>query len=406
MNSHRLHEAALHGNISRLRTLISEGTKVDGTLKKDETPIYIAAHNGHDDINGVSPLFIAAQNGDVNIVSQLISAGANINLAERNGYTPLYTAAEQGYIDIVEILVSKSPDIDIRAQNGLTSLMIALKNQLMMIVDLLKNEKVKRLKLLVISAVQSGDTEKLHPLLSEIENPNIVDQDGNYLLHLAIKNIQPAVLKNLVKLSSINLNFCNKIGGTPLTHCIKSDNLELIDTMFELVPPANKQVESIDLIIESPLGSSGCAVVYKGEYLNKSVAVKTLITNKSPDTFFREVETMEKCRSPYVLRLIGVCDFNSTSPKLVLEFMDGGDSRSYLNRKKNKLPTLTNYSTLEIAWVIANVRCDFYVTMYACFMMMCRKKSQRVTRKIHTTMTQDTGTLYWTAPEVLKGRHY
>jgi ankyrin repeat protein len=45
------------------------------------------------EVDGATPLYIAAQNGQEEIVKMLIEAGANINACEGEGATPVYIAA-------------------------------------------------------------------------------------------------------------------------------------------------------------------------------------------------------------------------------------------------------------------------------------------------------------------------
>ncbi|OQS07659.1 hypothetical protein THRCLA_20096, partial [Thraustotheca clavata] len=83
---------------------------------------------------------------------------------------------------------------------------------------------------------------------------------------------------------------------------------------------------------------------------------------------------MRKCQSPYILRLISVSDLNTKSPKLILEFMDTGDLRSYLNRKKTNLLTVNDFFPLELAWAIANGLTD----IHSCGLIHRDLKSQNI----------------------------
>ena len=48
--------------------------------------------------DGASPLYIASQNGDVDIVKVLIKAGGNVNQAATTGALPLYIASQNGNV--------------------------------------------------------------------------------------------------------------------------------------------------------------------------------------------------------------------------------------------------------------------------------------------------------------------
>ncbi len=55
--------------------------------------------------DGVTPLFIASQNGHCDVVDALVGGGADVNKASNNGVTPLYIASEKGHCNVVDALV-------------------------------------------------------------------------------------------------------------------------------------------------------------------------------------------------------------------------------------------------------------------------------------------------------------
>jgi uncharacterized protein len=59
------------------------------------------------------PIFIAAINDHVEIVQELVKAGASIDVRNENGETPLFGAAEQGNINTVQCLLQAGADVDI-----------------------------------------------------------------------------------------------------------------------------------------------------------------------------------------------------------------------------------------------------------------------------------------------------
>ena len=88
--------------------------------------MYIAAQNGHLDVarlllgrgahpnaaitDGATPLYIAAQNGHLEVARLLLDRGANTNAATTDGATPLHIAAQSGHLDIVKQLVIQGTD--------------------------------------------------------------------------------------------------------------------------------------------------------------------------------------------------------------------------------------------------------------------------------------------------------
>jgi uncharacterized protein len=67
-------------------------------------------------------MMLAALNGDINIVQQLIDKDAEVN---KKGWTPLHYAAANGHDDIVKLLLDHSAYVDAGSPNGTTPLMMA-----------------------------------------------------------------------------------------------------------------------------------------------------------------------------------------------------------------------------------------------------------------------------------------
>eukprot|EP00731_Ephydatia_muelleri_P032845 Em0024g389a len=52
-----------------------------------------------------SPLYMASQEGNLDVVKTLIQAGANINQVTKDNETPLFAASEKGHHDVVQSLL-------------------------------------------------------------------------------------------------------------------------------------------------------------------------------------------------------------------------------------------------------------------------------------------------------------
>ena len=63
----------------------------------------------------VTVLHLAAQNGHVDIVRQLLRAGVGANVCMRTGdvggVTPLHLAVEAGHIDVMDVLIEAGSDV-------------------------------------------------------------------------------------------------------------------------------------------------------------------------------------------------------------------------------------------------------------------------------------------------------
>jgi ankyrin repeat protein len=116
-----LMEAADPEKAAKARLLLRYGADVNvGTANFDQTPLMSAAGSGsvplvrlflkagadinHQDRDGESALFQAAQEEHLAVVRVLVEAGAGVNLKDRQGQTPLALAAEKGNARLFALL--------------------------------------------------------------------------------------------------------------------------------------------------------------------------------------------------------------------------------------------------------------------------------------------------------------
>lgn len=115
--------AAMAGNLSFVRVLLSKGAVPSGTTAESSTtPLIAATDAGHTEIaeeliragadtnepsgshNRIA-LHLAVGGGKVGMVRLLLKHGANVNAIGRGGMTALCIAARKGFADVVDILV-------------------------------------------------------------------------------------------------------------------------------------------------------------------------------------------------------------------------------------------------------------------------------------------------------------
>ena len=70
-----------------------------------------AAHLDLQDDEGCSPLLIACQEGHVQAVLDLLSAGAKADLQDNYGASALFMASQAGHVDIVRALLCERPQV-------------------------------------------------------------------------------------------------------------------------------------------------------------------------------------------------------------------------------------------------------------------------------------------------------
>jgi serine/threonine-protein phosphatase 6 regulatory ankyrin repeat subunit B len=78
-----------------------------------------------DEVEGNTPLVVAADHGHAGVVSLLLERGADVNASDIIGYTALQYTAEQGHEEVVSILLSRGADFSGQSLSGFTALICA-----------------------------------------------------------------------------------------------------------------------------------------------------------------------------------------------------------------------------------------------------------------------------------------
>ena len=69
---------------------------------------------------GDTALHHAARNGDLEIVRQLVSSGADVNATTDNNHFPLYCAAGHGHVETTQYLVDEGANLEAKLSDGKT----------------------------------------------------------------------------------------------------------------------------------------------------------------------------------------------------------------------------------------------------------------------------------------------
>jgi ankyrin repeat protein len=134
--------AAYNGNLPIVKMLCDAGADLEVRDGINSTPLMDASRNAYLDVvteliqrganvnvvcdwgYGRTPLFVAAQWGRTDIMVELINAGADINYKNKKGYTALYNACMDKREDVAILLVKAGADLGGDRQ-GRTPLMLA-----------------------------------------------------------------------------------------------------------------------------------------------------------------------------------------------------------------------------------------------------------------------------------------
>lgn len=104
--STEIHEATKNGDLAKIKALLKKNLKLI---------------NLRDGI-GATPLYYAVMKGNNEIVSYLLSKGADVNAKTEYNLTPLFMASKK---DMAELLIKRGADVNARNQEDQTPLFYA-----------------------------------------------------------------------------------------------------------------------------------------------------------------------------------------------------------------------------------------------------------------------------------------
>ncbi|XP_050409060.1 putative ankyrin repeat protein RF_0381 [Patella vulgata] len=244
--------------------LNTNGCDVNLSDKKGITPLLLAVEQNDIEIfkllhhhgatvkkqnsREMSVLHLAIQNGNAGIVDILLyNHGCDVNLSDKVGVTPLLLAVEQNEIEIVTLLQTHGADVNKQNSRGMSPLHLAIKKGSKHIVDILLNNHS--------CDVNLSDKEGITPLLLAVEQNEIEivtllqihgadvnkqNSRGMSPLHLAIKKGSKHIVDILLNDHSCDVNLSDKEGITPLLLAVNIRNTELIKRLLEHGVDVNK----------------------------------------------------------------------------------------------------------------------------------------------------------------------
>eukprot|EP00039_Didymoeca_costata_P022212 m.3995 g.3995 ORF g.3995 m.3995 type:complete len:586 (-) comp2874_c0_seq1:954-2711(-) len=120
----------------------------------------------------------------------------------------------------------------------------------------------------------------------------------------------------------------------PLSHIVQKAHASAIVISKKM--EAEWELKRDDVSMGKMLGAGNYGEVYKGNYKNLPVAIKTVKEESMGiEEFMREAQVMKKMQHPNLVQLIGVCS-KDIPMYIVTEFIPHGDMLSYLRRPESK----------------------------------------------------------------------
>ena len=184
-----LHLAAFQGKINLVKELLQRGMAVNVTDK-----------------NGRTPLHLAAMAGRPKTAELLVRRGANIEARDKNAYTPLHLAAEYGHPLTVRILLKWGANIEAKTKDRCTPLHLAAKNGMVKTIQILLAQRAN---------IEARDAAEWTPL------------------HWAAWKGHPQAVEVLVK-AGANIEAKDVDGWTPLHLAARAGNVKTVEVLLKL----------------------------------------------------------------------------------------------------------------------------------------------------------------------------
>ncbi|XP_061845342.1 ankyrin repeat and SOCS box protein 3 isoform X1 [Colius striatus] len=245
-----LHLSARHGALESARVLLEAGADPNEVTNEATTPLFLAVENGHVDMakfllqrganvqgphswSGWNSLHTAAFQGFTEIMKILLESGASKESKDDFGITPLFVAAQYGKLESLKLLVSQGADINCQAKDQATPLLIA---------------------------AQEGHFKCVELLLAKGANPNLFCNEDNWQLpiHAAAEMGRKKTLEMLIPVTD---RICDKGKGkvSPVYSAVCGGHKECLEVLLREGYSPDAQ-ECLDFDCRSPL----CMVFQRG----------------------------------------------------------------------------------------------------------------------------------------------
>ncbi|KAL0432855.1 UNVERIFIED_CONTAM: Ankyrin repeat-containing protein [Sesamum latifolium] len=265
-----LHLAARAGNLPKVKEILQKFDNINNGVndllskqnQEGETPLYVAAENGHTLVvgeflrhsdaetssipanNGYDPFHVAAKQGHLDVLKELLRFFPSLVMTtDTTNSTALHTAAAQGHIDVVNLLLDIDSNLaKIARNNGKTVLHTAARmGRLDVVKSLLEKDPSigfrtdRKGQTALHMAVKGQNVEIVTELIKP--DPSVLgleDNKGNTALHIATRKGRNQIVQCLISTEGIDVNATNSAGETPLDIAEKFGTPELVAVLKEV----------------------------------------------------------------------------------------------------------------------------------------------------------------------------
>lgn len=156
-------------------------------------------------IEGNTPLFVATQHGQLEVVEALLDCGAEVNERNQLHMTALILAAAMGRADLVELLLKHDANPTAEMESGSTALYLA---------------------------AETGAEEVVNQLLTYGATVDAAIEDGSTPLYIAAQNGFDTIVENLLN-DGANINAQLNSGATPLFTAAVQGHSKVVEVLIK-----------------------------------------------------------------------------------------------------------------------------------------------------------------------------
>ena len=313
-------------DIKRAQELIDNNGNLNEVNVYGETPLYIACEEGNielvrllvdagADLNkangyGATPLYIACNFGHLEVVRLLVDAGADKNDARNGGATPLWIASYMGRIEIVRLLVEAGADVDKADRYGETPLYIASQKGHIEVVRLLIEAGADKEKPLLIAS-NKGHLDVVRLLVDAGADKDTADDYGETPLYIASHEGRLEVVRLLVD-AGADVNKADYDRMTPLHVACLYGPLEIVRLLV---------VAGADIAKKDKYGNTPLDIAVNNDHTDIIDYLLSTSINKNLNIKHPRVEAFKKLKKKREEFLKKLGDTEKTQKKKIVKFL-------------------------------------------------------------------------------------
>nr|XP_020476967.1 ankyrin repeat domain-containing protein 50-like [Monopterus albus]XP_020476968.1 ankyrin repeat domain-containing protein 50-like [Monopterus albus]XP_020476969.1 ankyrin repeat domain-containing protein 50-like [Monopterus albus]XP_020476970.1 ankyrin repeat domain-containing protein 50-like [Monopterus albus]XP_020476971.1 ankyrin repeat domain-containing protein 50-like [Monopterus albus] len=250
--------AAARGSVEVVRTLLERGLDENHRDDLGWTPMHAAACEGHRavcaalteqgsmarvgemDIEGRTPLILAAQEGHWTTVKLLLDRRSPIDHRAYDGHSALSAAILEGHTEVAELLMKRGADTNVRDAEGRPLLyLLVLEGRLDMATLLIEKggvpleSKDSEGRTALHVASWQGCVEIVDLLLKHGANPNAQDTEGRPPLHSVAWTGHAEVGRRLLEASGMDIDLACNQGATALSIAAQEGHVHVVAMLLE-----------------------------------------------------------------------------------------------------------------------------------------------------------------------------